>query len=126
MAIVRLGIVAADRFHLRIALAGLVAMNRALMRAYGAPPLYQSGVRYQPEKPDEWETYDILLRRGYGDCEDLSSWRAAELQESGVDAIADVYPTRRPNKWHAIVVYPDGRTEDPSLRLGMARFARRS
>jgi hypothetical protein len=126
VAIIRLGIVAADQAHLRVALAGLTAMNRALMKLFGAPPLYGSGVVYRPEKPDEWETYDILLRRGYGDCEDLSSWRAAELQEQGVDAVADVYPTRRPGRWHAIVVFPDGRIEDPSLKLGMARYARRA
>jgi hypothetical protein len=125
MSIVRLGIVAADHFHLRVALVGLTAMNRALMKAYGNyPALYESGVVYRPESPDNWESVDIVLARGYGDCEDLSCWRAAELQEQGTDAVADVYGTH-PGKWHAIVKYPDGRIEDPSLKLGMMRFARR-
>lgn len=126
MSIVRLGIVAADQVHLQIALAGLTAMNRALMKVYGMPPeLYESGVVYKPEAPDEWETFDIVRRRGFGDCEDLSAWRAAELQEAGVNAVADVYKTRKPGGWHAIVRYPDGTIEDPSARLGMFRYARR-
>jgi predicted transglutaminase-like cysteine proteinase len=126
MAIIRLGIVAADHFHLRVALEGLTAMNRAILRVNGAPPLYESGVVYKPEKPDHWETLDILLARGFGDCEDLSAWRAAELQEQGIDAHADLYALpNRPGKWHAIVVLPDGTTEDPSLALGMRRWARR-
>lgn len=100
-------------------------MNRALLKLYGdIPALYEAGVVYRPESPDEWESLDIVLARGYGDCEDLASWRAAELQEQGIEAIADVYNVR-PNRWHAIVVYPDGSREDPSARLGMLRYQRR-
>lgn len=125
MAIVRLGMAAVDAMHLRIALAGLTAMNRALLKLYGdVPPLYEAGVVYRPESPDEWESLDIVMARGYGDCEDLASWRAAELQEHGIEAIADVYSVR-PTRWHAIVVYPDGTVEDPSRKLGMLRYQRR-
>ncbi len=125
MAIVRLGIAVADAMHLRIALAGLTAMNRALLKLYPSTPLlYEAGVIYRPESPDEWESIDIVLARGYGDCEDLASWRAAELQEAGVAAHADVYNVR-PNRWHAVVVYPDGAVEDPSRKLGMLRYQRR-
>jgi hypothetical protein len=124
MSIIRLGIMAPNRLHLRVALAGLTAMNRALLKMYSVPPLYDSGVVYRPEHPDEWQTLDIVRARGYGDCEDLSTWRAAELQEEGVNAFADLYPVR-PGKWHAIVVLPNGTIEDPSARLGMLRYARR-
>ena len=126
MAIIRLGIVAADKLHLQVALAGLTAIDRALLKLYGGevPPLYQSGVVYKPEHPDEWESLDILLARGSGDCEDLAAWRAAELQEQGVQAFATVYNVRA-NKWHAIVRLPDGSTEDPSKVLGMNRYVRR-
>lgn len=125
--VIRLGIVAADRMHLQVALAGLVAIDRALLKLYGGtvPPLYESGVVYRPESPDEWESLDILLARGYGDCEDLAAWRAAELQQAGVQAFATVYNVRA-NKWHAVVRMPDGTTEDPSRRLGMDRYRRRA
>lgn len=123
--IVQLGVAVVDQVHLRIALAGLTAMNRALLKLYrDVPPLYSSGVRYRGEKPDRWETLDLVLARGYGDCEDLSAWRAAELQEQGVNAHADVYNVRA-NKWHAVVYYPDGTMEDPSRQLGMASYFRR-
>lgn len=123
--VIRLAVPVVDHLHLKLALVGLTAMNRAIIKAHqGAiPSLYESGVRWRPEAPDQWETLDIVLARGFGDCEDLSTWRAAELQEQGVDAEAEVYNVRD-RKWHAVVLLPDGTIEDPSARLGMLAYAR--
>lgn len=63
-----------------------------------------------------------LLRRGKGDCNELVPMRIAELWRAGIWATP--YLTKAPNEkggisYHAIVVWPDGSAEDPSLILGM-------
>lgn len=102
------------------ALGGLVALNRQLLRAGRCGPLYQSGVRYRRDRGETWDACTIVQRRGWGDCEDLASWRAAELQNSGIDARAVVVRSRTPGvAWHCVVRLPSGKIEDPSARLGM-------
>jgi hypothetical protein len=122
--IIALQVHAPDKASLQLALAGMTAMNQALMARGRVPPLYSSGVRYRRERPDRWQTLDIVLAKGAGDCEDLAAWRAAELRQGGENAYATV---RRvgPRNWHAFVVRGDGSTEDPSARLGMRRPRRR-
>ena len=63
-----------------------------------------------------------LYRRGKGDCNELAPVRVAELWRTGI--AASPYLTRRPNDsggitYHALVLWPDGSSEDPSLILGM-------
>jgi hypothetical protein len=101
-------------------------LNEELLRRRELPPLYGAGVRYQVEPPgrEDWDPGDIVRARGWGDCEDLAGWRAAELRGAGeLDARADTYVSReRPDGsrvWHAIVVRGDGTLEDPSAHLGM-------
>lgn len=115
--------VAPTRSDLRAALAGLVARNELVLRADPhAPRLYQSGVVYrqEPRGQENWRTLPELLVAGWGDCEDLSAARAAELRVSGEDpdAIGDVYRSGQ-RAWHAVVRRGDGSVEDPSLHLGM-------
>lgn len=84
------------------------------------PLLYSSGVRYEPEVTEQWQAPPTTLRRGYGDCEDLTVWRGAELVARGV-AVAPRCIGRRTvgggYTQHVSLVYPDGRTEDPSIIL---------
>lgn len=87
------------------------------MRAHRLPPLYRSGVRYQREARvgelgERWQLPSQTYRAGVGDCEDLALWRACEV---GGRAVV----VRRGTIWHAIVICPDGRVEDPSRKLGM-------
>lgn len=83
------------------------------------PPLYRSGVRYRQERgTEDWNTAPVVLKRGYGDCEDLAAWRAAELRVMGIPAHGIVKRTG-PKMFHALVLWPDGRVEDPSKILGM-------
>lgn len=79
-------------------------------------------VHWSPEPPGE-ERFDhsgMVLGRGWGDCDDLAPWRAADLRTSGEDpgARSKVIQTG-PKLWHAIVERSDGSLEDPSQAAGM-------
>lgn len=112
-----------------------VAQNQIMMRANpGAfPPLYQSKVRFRPEpnagEYEEFATADLVLRRGYGDCDDLVAYRVAELREQGEDATIRIHwrdkGATTGRLYHVTVrrgktrKFPDGEIEDPSRFLGM-------
>lgn len=136
---------------LQIVLEGLTNVNqwhitRALRasrkgQGFPIPPLYMSGVRYQEDPPghEDWRDVFGVLKRGVGDCDQLTAWRVAELRVAGIPAepvlkwqwipreamIASGYPARllrgQPGVWlvHCLVRFPDGETEDPSKILGM-------
>ena len=103
------------------ALEGLTALNEYLLRANpSTPALHDAGVRYTKESTDKWRDLTAVLKTKAGDCEALSTWRAAELRVSGEDPNASVvvYKTG-PAKYHAIVLRGDGSVEDPSVEMGM-------
>lgn len=117
---------------------GLMLQNMAWIKHYPQTPrLYRSGVIYKPEVHredlggsvveygEDWKTIPWVLYDGYGDCEDLGAWRAAELRVQGVNARPDVKIRKLPNgHWraHVRVKYPDGHIEDPSAKLGMYAY----
>jgi hypothetical protein len=78
---------------------GVVLLNMLIMRNYRAmgkplPKLYRSGVKFAPE-PNAGEYEDFadclsVLRRRWGDCDDLVAYRVAELRESGEDPKATI------------------------------------
>ena len=113
--------VPASRATLTAALTGLTAVNVVLLRRNpNAPKLYASGVRYrqEPQGRENWLTIPKVLSRGFGDCEDLAAWRAAELQRAGIRARVVVIRSG-PKTFHAVVRLPGGKIEDPSRKLGM-------
>lgn len=60
-------------------------------------------------------------------CDNVASWRAAELRELGIRAQPYITWRRRPDggmTYHVIVRWPDGTAEDPSLLLGMGGAAK--
>jgi len=79
-------------------------------------------VRWRPEPPGD-EHFDLastVLRRGWGDCDDLAPWHAASLRASGQDPEAEAFVRRSgPQRWHALVRRSNGRIEDPSRAAGM-------
>lgn len=79
-------------------------------------------VRWAPEPPGD-EHFDLpstVLKRGWGDCDDLAPWHAATLRASGTDPGARAIVRKSgPNRWHAIVQRSDGSIEDPSRHAGM-------
>jgi hypothetical protein len=79
------------------------------------------GLRWVPEPRGRewWQTWVDNLKEGEGDCEDLASHQVAwYIVEAEIPCYADVIPTG-PKTYHAIVRWPDGTIEDPSLVLGM-------
>ena len=98
-------------------------LNCSFLRANpDFPRIYRSGVRYAPERAAEREqfcTAPAALQNGTADCDDLAPWRSAELVvRDGVDAWPVIVRVG-PSTWHAVVRTADGRTLDPSRRLGM-------
>lgn len=88
------------------------------------PPLYSSGVRYRREQHatlpgvERVQSPEETNAMGFGDCDDLAPWRAAELQTQGEPARALVVESPRIG-YHVVVRRADGTIEDPSARLGM-------
>jgi len=106
-------------------LEALIYANLTYLRVRpDTPKLYDSGVIYvtEPEGQDEWQDIPTTLAKRSGDCEDLASYRVAELRMQGVKAMPYVTGAKKANGFtlfHIRVRYPDGRIEDPSALLGM-------
>lgn len=88
------------------------------------PPLYSTKVRWRNEPLagqgiEEIATLPTVLRRGWGDCDDLVAWRIAELRLRGIEAEAKVIYRPKKRLYHVLVRLPNGESEDPSRLLGM-------
>lgn len=106
------------------ALAHLVSANMVELREHPLPLLYESGVRYVREtrlpngmRREVWRSAHVVFWHKGGDCEDLCSWRAAELRLAGEPARA--FPTHTSAGFHIRVRRGNGAIEDPSKLLGM-------
>lgn len=116
-----------SRATLEAAIEGTTLADEVYLREHpSTPPLYASGVRYQPEprRRERWLRIPEVMSRGHGDCEDLAAWRAAELRHKGEEARVVMRSGGAPGKWHAVVERADGGIEDPSRELGMGRSRR--
>lgn len=86
------------------------------------PPLYASGIKYQPRPASRQEWLDVpaALNQGHAAAEDLAAWRAAELRAGGVDAEPVVGHEWISGTWRLkfAVRHPDGRIEDPAAIIG--------
>lgn len=105
------------------------------LKRHALPPLYASGVRYRREKcavrdgnnfcirrREDWPVPSIVYQAGWGDCEDLAAWRAAELRLKGEKAFA-VPKQAGIGLIHIVVRRGNGQIEDPSKKLGMGKTA---
>lgn len=121
-----------SRESLNLMLETLFKLNILYLRRHPETPLvYQSGVRYMEEPPgqEEWQDIPTCLEQGCADCEDLASWRAAELNVSyGIKAYPFFIEQRRADgsylyhilvQWPPSPQHPKGYVEDPSKILGM-------
>ena len=122
-------VVAAERgpdmqAQIQLALDLTTLANRDYLRRNSdCPPLQTSGVHWQREtnqhNEERFLTIPFVRVLGWGDCDDLACWRAAELQHGGErDARAVVYAVR-PGLWHVVVKRANGKIEDISALLGM-------
>lgn len=79
-------------------------------------------------KPEPWlgERFDLApdaAARGWGDCDDLAPWLAAQLRAAGEQARAFARRSGK-NKWHVQVERGDGQILDPSSWAGMPTSAK--
>ncbi len=105
-------------------LQALVLADAEYLRAHpSTPPLYKSGVKYLREQPgtDNWQDIPRTLELKTGDCEDLASWRTAELNAAGEAAHVELihFVEEGVTLFHVVVRRADGTKEDPSNLLGM-------
>ena len=133
--------------NLRLPLEALTVMNVGFLRRNPrTPPLYQSGIVWKMEgvnrctgRPAEvFAPIPEVLGQGWGDCEDLAAWRAAELRLRGHKR-AYAFAVRSGSMRHPelgkvnlihILVSRDGTCalsaiEDPSVILGMPAIPRK-
>jgi len=120
----------ASAAHIEALLEGLVLLNVELLDRSPLPPLVQSGVvwKREPRGREDWNNCERTFRLGWGDCEDVCAWRAAELRRAGELAARCVVRrgrqrkrSRGPRMWHVLVERADGTIEDISRVLGMGR-----
>ena len=92
------------------------------------PWLMESGVAYRREPrevsgiaegtEERFLAVDETMAQGWGDCDDLAPWRAAEIVvRYGGKARPEIVPIG-PGQWH-VVVWTDRGYEDPCAELGM-------
>jgi len=130
---------ASSQKRVLVLLESLTLINQFYLEEHPETPLiYKSGIEYKlPAQFGAGEAEggvpgysgevfrDIprIIENGGGDCDNVASWRAAEIRHRlGVAAKPYITWRRRPDggtTYHVIVIWPDGSSEDPSLLLGM-------
>lgn len=97
----------------------MVDLARIEHRAGEPLELYKTTVVYHPEAPgrERWKIPTQVMKSGWGDCEDLAAWRAAELRRAGEPEAQVVVKRTGKRRWHAVVRRADGRIEDPTRML---------
>lgn len=97
-------------------LEALVEINLLIMSEQRIPHLYESGIKYrqEPPGPERFDNCARVIKRGWGDCDDLAAWRVAELRRAGeTGAKCKVVWQSGHRRYHAQVERADGTTEDP-------------
>jgi hypothetical protein len=110
------------------ALETVTRLNERLL-AEGRAPTFDEGVRHgvrwRPEpagQPESFDHAESVIKRGWGDCDDLAPWAAATMRASGEDPGARAVVRRSgPGTWHAYVLTSDGKERDPSIEAGMGK-----
>ncbi len=115
-------------------LEALICINRLYIRRYKGqvPPLYKTGVRYG--RTQVWDSIPDLITRRFGDCKSLTAMRIAELRESGEEDAMPVFrfgvnPHTGMKDFHILVqrgAKGNSVAEDPSRKLGMVEYHRRT
>jgi hypothetical protein len=87
------------------------------------PKLYSCRIRYQQEpnagQYEVWKSPAQTFEDGWGDCDDLVLWRAAELVAAGERASCQTIARRNAAgvRMHVRVRRQSGKEEDPSLEV---------
>lgn len=118
-----------DESILNAALETSTRANQRLLAAGEAPTIreaIQGGVRWKPEPFTDGEHFDLsslVAQRGWGDCDDLAPWLAAEMRLRGDPGATAIVKRSGPSRWHALVKDGQGKILDPSVWAGMKRRA---
>lgn len=122
---------------IQVVLEAHVILNQMYIVGHDVPPLYTSGVRYQEEplnlakigggptfRVEEFALIPAIIERGWGDCDDLSPWRCAELrvhhkERAKIRVVWREHPTTKQIVYHIVVRRGNGTVEDPNAKLGM-------
>lgn len=117
----------ADERTIGAALEATTVANEGLAARGELPDLFKSlergAIKWQPERFTDGEHFDLapeVVRRGWGDCDDLAPWLAAQLRHLGNECRATAYKSG-PQRWHAVVELRDGKILDPSQWAGMPK-----
>lgn len=110
------------------ALEATTRLNEAMLKE-GSVPTFTQGlkaadIRWKPEPPgaEHFDHAQEVMRRRWGDCDDLAPWHAASLRHTGEDPGARAIVRKSgPRRWHAIVQRSDGSIDDPSKAAGMGQ-----
>ena len=114
-----------DEGVLNAALETSTRANQRLLAAGEAPSIREAisgGVRWRPERFSDGEHFDLsslVAQRGWGDCDDLAPWLAAEMRLRGDPRAAAIVRRSGPSRWHALVRTGAGELVDPSAWAGM-------
>ncbi|MEK6883520.1 MAG: hypothetical protein AABY22_28085 [Nanoarchaeota archaeon] len=111
----------------------VAAVRRAVVEEFGRAP--REGGPVDSSLADinalvggeRFRDYPALIEAGEGDCDQIACVRVAELRNEGVEASPYITWRRRADggmTYHALVWWPDGSSEDPSLLLGMGGAAK--
>lgn len=102
---------------------------QAMAEAYGEefkvrplPPLYSTQIHFRPEPwaglgTEEWASPYDVFERGWGDCDDLSLFRCAQLIAEGEPATIVEAWLRGTKRHHFLVRRANGQLEDPSKNI---------
>jgi hypothetical protein len=111
---------------LGILLRALTEIDAIFLRAHPETPrIYRSGVVYreEPSGMEDWQDIPTCLRLGKADCDDVSPWRAAEIQVRERTPAEPYFASAKRKgggMLYHILVNAKGRPpEDPSYVLGM-------
>lgn len=110
------------------ALEAVTRTNERLIEEGHVPTAAQAidkGVKWKPEPPgdEHFDHAETVVKRGWGDCDDLAPYHAASLRVTGEDPGARAFVARSgPNRWHAMVERSDGSVDDPSADAGMYEY----
>lgn len=103
---------------------------RSQARAQRAvPSVYSAGVRFRPEPQagsgvELYQTIPEVIAQGWGDCDDVTGWRVAELLCAGESGADVALVEQAPRVWHAVARRANGQTEDVAALLRKQEVAR--
>lgn len=122
-------------WFVKCAIEGFARGCLPMARVWRLPPLYQSGIRFQPEPnhgtgSEEFALPALTFERKWGDCDDLVIYRLWELWCAGEPATCAVIfidnqehvrvrrgPQHRP-RGHTNICQCEGCIEDPAVICG--------